>query len=172
MSGTLQTGGHRLPTQVATFPCHTRLQLTSIESQDGDSNLRPLDQASWFKTNCCNVWYIRYNHISCRTQSIQMLQFQPWNFQMVMWSKRVLPSASCWLNIMDASCQNMIGRVIMSEYNKSQVTQKRYYPFKKYVEYIFFSWMSEHDVTFYSETLIGCPDHCKFCFCWRLFETV
>ena len=36
----------------------------------------------------------------------------------------------------------------------------------------FFSWMSEHDVTFYSQTLIGCPDHCKFCFCWRLFETV
>ena len=47
-----------------------------------------------------------------------------------------------------------------------------YYPFKKYVEYFFFSWMSEHDVTFCSQTLIGCPDHCKFCFCWRLFETV
>ena len=33
-----------------------------------------------------------------------------------------------------------------------------YYPFKKYVEYIFFSWRSEHDVTYYCQTQIGCPD--------------
>ena len=44
--------------------------------------------------------------------------------------------------------------------------------FQKVCRINFFSWMSEHDITFYSQTLIGCPDHCKFCFCWRLFETV
>ena len=44
--------------------------------------------------------------------------------------------------------------------------------FQKVCRMHFFSWMSEHDVTFYSQTLIGCPDHCKFCFCWRSFETV
>ena len=44
--------------------------------------------------------------------------------------------------------------------------------FQKVCRIHFFSWMSEHNVTFYSQTLTGCPDHCKFCFCWRLFETV
>ena len=44
--------------------------------------------------------------------------------------------------------------------------------FQKVCRIYFFSWMSERDVTFCSQILIGCPDHCKFCFCWRLFETV
>ena len=37
-----QTGGHHLPTQVATLPGHTHLQLTSIEFQDWGLNLGPL----------------------------------------------------------------------------------------------------------------------------------
>ena len=44
--------------------------------------------------------------------------------------------------------------------------------FQKVCRILFFPWMSQHDVTFRSQTLIGCPDHCKFCFCRRLFETV
>ena len=44
--------------------------------------------------------------------------------------------------------------------------------FQKECRIHFFSWMSEHDVTFCSQNLIGCPDLCKFCFCWRWFETV
>ena len=34
--------------------------------------------------------------------------------------------------------------------------------FQKVCRIHFFSWISKHDVMFYSRTLIGCPDHCKF----------
>ena len=56
--------------------------------------------------------------------------------------------------------------------NVNAVTVLELLSFQKVCRINVFFWMSQHDVTFYSQTLIGCPDHCKFCFCWRLFETV
>ena len=81
------------------------------------------------------------------------------------WVRKILPVSRCMTCL-------QIGNVRHHNFNTYTQQRRILSSFQKVCRIHFFSWMSEHDVTFYSQILIGCPDHCKLRFCWRLFETV